>query len=161
MLLVAHLGAECLQRARLGRVVSSRERSLETGRDGAVVLLLEHLRADVVMDILRTDDQVVLSPKHGGAMTELERASRGRRVGEGARVVGNEANVELFSMQYASKAIEIESKTGPQFLAQIEGPEVRAGAEEVPPGEVQRAVLSQQTQGKRAGLFDAVISVQE
>jgi len=69
------------------------------------------------MDILRTRDQVVLSPENGCAMTELERASRGRRVGEGARVVGNEADVELFSMQYASKAIEIEGKTGPQLLA--------------------------------------------
>jgi hypothetical protein len=43
-------------------------------------------------------------------------------------VVGNEADVELFSMQDASKAIETEGKIGPQFLAQIECPEVRAGA---------------------------------
>ena len=94
-----------------------------------------------MMHIFRTHNQAVLSPENGGAMTELERASRGCRVGEGARVVGDEADVELLSMQYASKAIEAEGKTGPQLLAQIEGPEIRAGAEEIPPGEVQRAVL--------------------
>src|SRR5438094_9171411 len=78
MLLVTNLDAECLQQARLGRLVSSRERRLDTCREGAVVFLLKHLRADVVMHILRTHNQAVLSPENGCAMPQLERASVGR-----------------------------------------------------------------------------------
>src|SRR5262245_22563745 len=136
MLRVDDPGAECLGWTRRGRVSSSRESIVNTGGEGALVFLLEHLRRDVVMDVLHTHNQAVWSSQNGRVMTQLQGTSGGGRMGEGAGVVGNEAGVELLGIEQPSKAIETEGKTGSQLLTQIECPEVRARAEEVTPSKV-------------------------
>src|SRR5262249_4800396 len=131
MLRVDDPGAECLGWTRRGWVSSSRESIVNTCGEGALVLFLKHLRRDVVMDILRNHNQAVWSSQNGRVITQLQGASGGGRMGEGAGIVGNEVDVELLGIEQPSKAIETEGKTGSQLLAQIECPEVRARAEEL------------------------------
>src|SRR4029453_12399953 len=82
-----------------------------------------------------------------------------QRIGEPARVVADQAGVELLGLQMAHEGIALQRQANAELLADIEDPELEPWVEEVPTGEVERTVALQLAQRQGPGLLNAVVYI--
>ena len=109
------------------------------------------------MRVLEAEGEVVGTLAEFRVVVELDGGARRRGVGEGPRVAGHEADVELLGVERPYEAVDAEAGALAEELAHVERHHVGERREEVAAGEVPPAVALELAERQRAGLLDAVL----
>src|SRR5207237_1185878 len=97
----------------------------------------EGAAADVLVGVLRADDEDVVVPGEGRAVGRLEGTSRGEDVVEEAGIRGELVHVELLALERAHEGVRIERPVLPERLPRVQDRQVESGGEEVAGREVE------------------------
>src|SRR5215510_16584219 len=131
MLLVSDICAQLDKRTLCSRILPFCNCLLDACGEGLIILLLEHFRGHIVVGILNTRDQPVLTPGNLATVTHLQGAAGRRCVGKPACVIANQARNELLGFEMSCEGVAFERQATAEFLADVKDPELGPWVEEV------------------------------